>query len=82
VAGTAASLIVVTYAVEGAGWRLSVSDSGVGMPNGDPEKATSGLGTSIVEALAKQLGGRVEASTGPDGVGTTVSVTHRPFSCG
>ena len=43
-----------------------------------PEVAHPGLGTSIVEALAKQLGGHVEISrTVPHGM--TVSITHGAF---
>jgi two-component sensor histidine kinase len=65
--------IVVAYKVTGAAWTLSVSDNGVGMPSGStPAKA--GLGTSIVQALAKQLGAVVEvAHTAP---GTRISVVH------
>jgi two-component sensor histidine kinase len=76
VADTTAALIVVAYEAAGAEWRLTVSDNGVGMQNRGPDKATPGLGTSIVEALAKQLDGRVERSMGLNGVGTSVSITH------
>ena len=38
------------------------------------DKPTSGLGTIIVEALAKQLDARVEVVRNPQG--TTVSITH------
>jgi len=71
-------LIIVSYeAVEGT-WRLMVSDDGAGRPEGAAGKATPGLGTSIVEALAKQLGGHVEISgTVPHGM--TVSITHGAF---
>ena len=69
--------IVVAYKVTGAAWTLSVSDDGVGMPTGaTPAKA--GLGTSIVQALAKQLGAVVEvARTEP---GTRISVIHAAVS--
>jgi len=61
----------------GAAWTLSVSDDGVGMPTGStPAKA--GLGTSIVQALAKQLGAAVEVvDTDP---GTRISVAHAAIS--
>ena len=53
-------------------------DDGVGKPEGAAGKATPGLGTSIVEALAKQLDGHVEISrTMPHGM--TVSITHGAF---
>ena len=73
---TAAGLIVVAYEATETSWRLSVSDDGSGTP-GDHlklDKQTSGLGTIIVEALAKQLDARVEIWRNPKG--TTVSITH------
>jgi two-component sensor histidine kinase len=50
--------IVVRYRSKVSDWTLSVIDNGVGMPT-DPNAAKPGLGTSIVEALAKQLGATV-----------------------
>ena len=44
--------ILVSYDIDGAGWRLSVADDGVGLPNEDGGDRHTGLGTSIVEALA------------------------------
>jgi chemotaxis protein methyltransferase CheR len=71
-------VIVVSYEAAKASWRLSVSDNGVGMPQDGGGKATPGLGTSIVEALARQLDGHVEISqTIPHGM--TVSITHGSF---
>ena len=46
--------ITVAYHADEAGWLLSVSDDGVGVPD-DPEQARPGLGTGIVDAMAKQL---------------------------
>jgi len=64
--------IWVRHDVDGANWRLSVSDNAVGLrKNGH---ASTGLGSSIVEALAKQLNARVEILSGPPG--TTVSISH------
>jgi len=79
-ADTATGRIMVTYRVEGHGWRLTVSDNGVGKPNGDPNPAATGLGTGIVAALVKQLDGRLETSTGLNGVGTRVSITNQKAS--
>ena len=68
--------ISVGYASVGAsGWTLSVGDNGVGMPN-EPDRAKSGLGTSIVQALAKQLDATVTVAN--EHPGTTVSVKHLP----
>ncbi len=48
--------IVVDYDSHGPAWPLSVVDNGVGMPK-QPTRAAAkpGLGTNIVQALAKQL---------------------------
>lgn len=67
--------IGVKYEASGSEWRLSVSDDGVGRLSEDGQPASTGLGTSIVEALAHQLDARVEISSGPQG--TVVSVDHR-----
>lgn len=65
--------IVVAYHANGPNWTLSVADNGVGMPK-DAASVSPGLGTSIVAALASQLGARVRvADTHP---GTTVSLVH------
>jgi chemotaxis protein methyltransferase CheR len=66
--------IVVKYDVDGADWRLSVSDNGMGRQDQGHERARSGLGTSIIEALARQLKARVEVASGPQGV--IVSIIH------
>ena len=71
-----ADFLVVAYEATETGWRLAVSDNGIGKPKGhlNLEKTTPGLGTIIVEALAKQLDARVEVVRNPHG--TTVSITH------
>jgi two-component sensor histidine kinase len=65
--------IVVDYQSEGLSWTLSVKDDGVGMP-ADPQQAKPGLGTSIVQALANQLGAEITVTDKKPG--TLVSVTH------
>jgi two-component sensor histidine kinase len=68
-----AGQIMVGYQSRGPNWTLSVADNGVGMPDAFfPAKA--GLGTSIVEALARQLEARVELTNAKPGV--TVSIKH------
>ena len=65
--------IVVEYKSHGRNWTLSVSDNGIGMPHGS-ERGKPGLGTNIVEALAKRLDAEVQvASANP---GTAVSIVH------
>ncbi len=66
--------ITVEYEGRGPNWTLAISDNGVGMPE-YPSVAKPGLGTSIVEALAKQLGADVKV--GASKPGTKVSIVHR-----
>jgi two-component sensor histidine kinase len=54
-------------------WVLSVTDNGVGMPS-DLSQVPPGLGTSIVQALAKQLLAVVDV--GAEHPGTRVTITH------
>jgi chemotaxis protein methyltransferase CheR len=72
--GGAGGQVIVGFESAATAWRLSVSDDGIGIGTrlGDAPVRT-GLGTSIVEALTRQLGGRV--STSAASPGTTVSVT-------
>lgn len=69
--------IVVGYRSHGPNWTLSIKDNGVGMPK-DAASATPGLGTSIVEALSKQLKARIQVESGSHG--TLVSVIHSQLS--
>jgi len=66
--------ILVAYKVSGADWALSVSDDGVGMPTG-AQPAKAGLGTSIVQALAKQLGAAVAVIDSHPGTSVCVART-------
>jgi two-component sensor histidine kinase len=70
--------IVVAYEVAGTNWKLSVSDNGIGKPDGGFAQGKSGLGTGIVKALSHQLDAQVETLAGAGG--TTVSITHATFS--
>jgi two-component sensor histidine kinase len=70
--GGEAGEILVSYEARGSGWRLSVSDDGSGPGEASAEGPYAGLGTSIVEALARQLDAIVQKSSGPNG--TTVSI--------
>ncbi|MDB5527398.1 MAG: Signal transduction histidine kinase [Devosia sp.] len=69
--------INVAYHSQGPNWTLSVSDDGMGMPE-NMEDAKPGLGTNIVEALAKRLEAKVAISN--ERPGTAVSVAHRQIS--
>jgi len=72
--GRTEGTIVVGFESTPTAWRLSVVDDGVGISTRLADApARTGLGTSIVEALTRQLGGRVTTSAASPG--TTVSVT-------
>jgi chemotaxis protein methyltransferase CheR len=66
--------ILVSYGTQGSGWSLSVSDNGAGGQESPGEPPHTGLGTSIVEALAKQLQAVVDVA--PGFPGTTICVEH------
>ena len=76
VGDAAAGVLVIAYEAAETSWRLTVSDNGIGMPEGqlDSDKPRPGLGTIIVAALAKQLDAHVEVMGSRRG--TTVSITH------
>ena len=71
---TTGGTITLAFASNEGDWLLSVSDNGAGMPAGKG-RGKPGLGTGIVEALAKQLGASVTVlETNP---GTRVELRHR-----
>jgi two-component sensor histidine kinase len=59
--------ILVSYDVQDTGWRLSVSDNGSRSQEAGGKPPHTGLGTSIVEALAHQLEATVQKTSGPEG---------------
>jgi len=78
---TRAGRVDVAYEVVGTNWKLAISDNGIGVPDtngGRLGQKKSGLGTSIVKALAQQLEAQVEIVSGP--AGTIVSITHATFA--
>ena len=64
--------ICVDYCSDGRAWTLSVRDTGIGMP-AKAGRARPGLGTGIVQALAKHLGATVENAPGDPGTLVTIS---------
>lgn len=60
--------IEVVFEAEGEGWRLTVRDDGKGLPadyHNGPSKSGSGLGRGLVEAFARQAGGKLSVADGP-----------------
>lgn len=66
--------IKVGYGSEGSAWTLSVVDDGVGMPKPSGGEGKAGLGTNIVQALAKQLEARITIFDATSG--TAVLLEH------
>jgi two-component sensor histidine kinase len=64
--------ITVDYNFHGPNWVLCVRDDGVGMPPASDVR--TGLGTSIIQALARQLNATVEVIQ--EHPGTKVSIHH------
>jgi two-component sensor histidine kinase len=58
--------VLVTYNATPGGWILAVGDDGIGRPPPGP-RTRVGLGTTVVDALAKQLGARVDTSDAAPG---------------
>jgi two-component sensor histidine kinase len=65
--------IAINYRSDGPNWALSVSDDGVGMAGGS-NTGKPGLGTGIVEALAKHLGSVIRVVDAEPG--TSVTLLH------
>jgi two-component sensor histidine kinase len=68
--------VIIDYRGGGGKWTLSVTDNGIGMPTG-ANQAKPGLGTGIVEALAKQLRGAIHMTDAAPGVAFTL--VHEAF---
>lgn len=66
--------ILICYETNGASWRLSVTDNGAGGQVDGVGPVKTGLGTSLVKALADQLDAEITAKAGPCGM--SVSVIH------
>ena len=69
--------IIVSYKVAETDWKLTVSDNGVGTPDLSASEKKGGLGTSLVQSLAKQLDAKVDIVS--DAHGMAVSITHATF---
>jgi two-component sensor histidine kinase len=71
--GKVGALVLVTYESEGADWNLVVSDNGVGKPVVEGPPPAGRLGTVIVNALVKQLGARLIATSSEQGLSVSIS---------
>jgi len=64
--------VLVSYAVDGAGWKLGISDNGIGKDSGASPHPAGGLGTIIVQALVRSLDAHMEVAS--DSSGTAISI--------
>ena len=69
--------IRVTFEKDGSDWKLTVSDNGAGRRQSQEAANSTGLGTVLVAALAKQLDAVVTEPTTKKGL--TVEVTRATF---
>ena len=69
--------IRVTFEMAQSDWKLTVADNGVGRSPQDQLKTSTGLGTALVGALAKQL--RAQTTEVSSKKGLTVEVTRSTF---
>ena len=67
----------MTFEKARSDWKLTVSDNGVGRQEADGSKTSTGLGTALIRALAKQLGAQITETSTRKGV--TVEVTRATF---
>ena len=66
--------ITVSYKAAGPDWTLTVSDNGVGKTAPPDAGSKGGLGTSLIQSLAKQLDARIDTTS--DTSGTTVAIVY------
>lgn len=69
--------IRVTFEKAQSDWKLTVADNGSGKRHVETPKSSSGLGTVLITALAKQLDAQISESSTAKGV--TVEVTRATF---
>ena len=73
----ASARIRVTFEKAKSDWKLTVSDNGVGRVTSRGPKTSTGLGTALIGALAKQLDAQVSEPQAAKGL--TVEVTRSTF---
>jgi two-component sensor histidine kinase len=73
------ALIEVTFEMARADWKLTVSDNGIGRRDGEDESESTGLGTILVAALAKQLKAQIVEKSSTEGLEIAVArATFQP----
>jgi chemotaxis protein methyltransferase CheR len=69
--------IRVTFEMAKSDWKLTVADNGVGRAGSEDGKESTGLGTALIGALAKQLNAQISETS--SGKGLNVAVTRSTF---
>jgi chemotaxis protein methyltransferase CheR len=69
--------IRVTFEKAKSDWKLTVSDNGVGRLHSEESAVSTGLGTALIGALAKQLNAQISETSSRKGL--TVAVTRSTF---
>ena len=66
--------IEVAFKSVSGGWRLTVTDNGVGMARAARD-STGGLGSKLIEGFARQAGGTIETDSDATGTRVTLNLT-------
>jgi chemotaxis protein methyltransferase CheR len=67
----------VTFEIAKSDWKLTVADNGVGRADKDEPNTSTGLGTALIGALAKQLNAQITETSAANGL--SVEVTRATF---
>jgi chemotaxis protein methyltransferase CheR len=73
----ASARIRITFEMAKADWKLTVADNGAGRNDKEELKTSTGLGTALIGALAKQLNAQLTETSSVQGL--TVAVTRSTF---
>ena len=76
-AARSSARIRVTFEKAKSDWKLTVSDNGVGRTPEEEPNTSTGLGTALIGALAKQLNAQISETSSSKGL--TVEVTRSTF---
>lgn len=72
-----AAHVQVTFETAKSDWKLTVADNGIGRGESNESSTSSGLGTALVAALAKQLKAEVSETSSKNGL--AVAITRATF---
>lgn len=72
----ASARIRVTFEMARSDWKLTVADNGIGRQPTEDSTSSTGLGTALIGALAKQLGAQITETSSN---GLAVAVTRSTF---